>query len=86
MIDENNENKLLQFRTKAELEIGFAAYQMASQPGLDKAVAMLTAQSATKYVPHIFSGGWVIPGFGYSIERIGQHITLAEAGTPFGVQ
>lgn len=35
-----------------------------------------------KYVPHLYRGGFVIPGFGYSVERIGKWIPADRAGDP----
>ena len=41
---------------------------------------------AYKYVPHLYRGGYVIPGFGYSTERIGRPIPADRAGNPYLVQ
>lgn len=43
----------------------------------------IVAEMKAVYVPHIYKGGKVIPGFGYSTERIGKGFVTAEsAGEP----
>jgi hypothetical protein len=38
---------------------------------------------APKYVPHLYRGGFVIRGFGYSVERIGRFVTADNAGNAY---
>jgi len=48
----------------------------------NRAVYRGVAEAVMKYHPHLYRGGWVIPGFGYSRERIGVYITAEQAGDP----
>lgn len=36
--------------------------------------------AAAKYVPHMYRGGFVIPGFGFSVERIGRFVGKEDCG------
>lgn len=65
---------MFRYSTKSEL---LAAYQ-AVRPTLHKQCISVAA----KYVPHIYRGGYVIRGFGYSTERIGTFISEQDAGDP----
>ena len=40
------------------------------------------ARNRLKYVPHLYRGGYVIVGFGYSVERIGEFVSAEDAGRP----
>jgi hypothetical protein len=80
---------MIAFETKAAMEIKFAttvamAETQIAGGRLDQAfdVAILTARAQSKYVPQIYRGGYVIPQFGYSTERIGKYVTPEEAGDP----
>ena len=55
-----------------------------SQPNRDEAlgIARIMARGVAVYVPHLYRGGWVIRGFGYSVERIGKYISQEVAGNP----
>ena len=46
------------------------------------ATCRMVAAEKPKYWPHVYRGGWVIPGFGYSVERIGVNIPAERAGNP----
>lgn len=46
------------------------------------ALARIESRNAAVYVPHVYRGGWVIRGFGYSTERIGKYIEAEKAGKP----
>lgn len=65
------------FQTDAEL---FQAYgKMRGEP---KGCAILGKAKAL-YAPHIYRGGSVVPGWGYSIERISKgYVSFARAGNP----
>ena len=51
-------------------------------PNLHRQFGLMRA----KHVPHLYRGGYVIPGFGYSVERIGVYITADKSGNPFLVE
>lgn len=55
-----------------------------SRPNRDDAlsVARIMVRTLAVYVPHLYRGGWVIRGFGYSVERIGKYINQEVAGNP----
>lgn len=66
---------VLAYREKCELD------------GMSQDGAKIHAQSAYKYVPHLYRGGYVIPGFGYSTERESQgRIQKGKAGNPYDVR
>lgn len=45
------------------------------------------ANMISKYHPHIYKGGKVIPGFGYSTQRIESgHVSNEKCGSPEGVK
>jgi hypothetical protein len=71
----NKEPQMLKaFTSKTDL---LNAYSKAhSQP--DNILASMKAV----YRPHQFRGGWMIPGFGYSTERIGAYVQAEKAGVP----
>lgn len=50
--------------------------------GIDKDLAKILVKSNIKYIPHLYKGGWVIPGYGYSVERIGKYVKKENAGDP----
>lgn len=54
--------------------------------GMSRNAARIVALRDCKYVPHIYCGGYVIPHFGYSAERIGRYINREQAGTPENVR
>jgi hypothetical protein len=58
-----------------------------TEHGLEKDIAkiMTTKFNKCKYVPHIYRGGWVIPGFGFSIERK-EILKEKESGNPYLVE
>lgn len=69
------------FNTKQELADAYAADKVAR--GVCSAdVAAIAAEDAPRYVPHIYRGGHLIRGFGYSTERIGVYVDADKAGTP----
>jgi hypothetical protein len=50
------------------------------------ATLRLMAASRCKYTPHLYRGGWVIPEYGYSVERIGKNIEVSRAGNPLLIE
>lgn len=54
--------------------------------GMSDYLARLKAIESCKYVPHLYRGGYVIPGFGYSTERIGRYVVREAAGSPEAVR
>lgn len=80
---------MMRFETKEAMEIKLAltiaeATHQLTGENLAEAfeVAILSARCMSKYAPQSYRGGWVIPQFGYSVERIGKHISTEEAGDP----
>lgn len=63
------------YETKDEMLAAFAA----TKPELHKQFI----NDAAKYVPHLYRGGFVVRGFGYSVERIGRCVTADNAGNPY---
>ncbi len=80
---------MIRFETKKEMEIklattiALATVQLTGE-SMEEAfkVAMLSAQCMSKYCPNLYRGGYVIPQFGYSVERIGKYVAADEAGDP----
>ena len=54
--------------------------------GMSPQAARIVAVRDCKYVPHVYRGGYVIPHFGYSTERIGRYVSRDKAGTPENVR
>lgn len=54
--------------------------------GMSPQLARLKAIEQCKYVPHVYRGGYVIPEFGYSTERIGHYVQKECCGTPEAVR
>ena len=54
--------------------------------GMSPQAARIVAVRDCKYVPHIYRGGYVIPNYGYSTERIGKYVSREKAGTPENVR
>jgi hypothetical protein len=48
-------------------------------------LARIESRSVAVYVPYLYRGGWVIRGFGFSVERIGRFVSSENAGCPFVV-
>lgn len=51
------------YATKEELCLSYA------EQFEDKHIGLMVALSKAVYSPHIYRGGWMIEGFGYSTER-----------------
>lgn len=64
------------YSTKEEL---VNAWEFHHGQGLHKSFC----QAKAVYVPHLYRGGYVIRGFGYSTERIGSFVTKENAGNPY---
>ncbi|MDQ2999860.1 MAG: hypothetical protein M3Y08_01165 [Fibrobacterota bacterium] len=62
------------YQTKADLLNAFSKHK--GEP--DTILASMMAV----YTPHIYRGGFMIYGFGYSTERIGTHVPTDRAGVP----
>lgn len=62
------------YPTKADLLSAFSKAN--GQP--DTILASMKAA----YIPHVYRGGWMIRGFGYSTERIGTFVAAEKAGAP----
>lgn len=50
--------------------------------GMSSDCAAMVATEEAVYVPHKYRGGFVVRNFGFSIERIGKYVNLADAGNP----
>lgn len=72
---------LQEFSTREELEMAGIAFVMATT-GCDKESAKISIRAMMHYSPVYYRGGWVIPGFGYSVERIGRYVSTEHAGNP----
>ena len=60
---------MIQFKTKKEL-IDAYAVELETENKVEIEIATMIAKQKLVYVAHIYRGGWVIRGFGYSTERI----------------
>lgn len=68
------------YKTKADLIAGYK--NKLELDGLQSDIAKIMAKDKLAYVPHLYRGGFVIRGFGFSVERIGTYISLEKAGNP----
>ena len=75
---------MIEFDNKQQLIDAFTVYAMQTS-GMDKASASIYAKGRAKYSPHVYRGGWVIPHFGYSVERLPM-LEGDWAGTPEVIQ
>lgn len=50
--------------------------------GMNRDNAKIFAADSVSYVPHLYRGGFVIRGFGFSVERIGKFVDLDRSGNP----
>lgn len=50
--------------------------------GMPPDVAKLHAENSWVYVPHLYRGGYVIRGFGFSVERVGVYVLPGRCGNP----
>lgn len=84
------ETMLMSFATKEELiaartsQAAYDNYEAGHFEDMTEAtdIAGRVARTEAVYVPHLYRGGWVIRGFGYSTERIGKYVTADVAGNP----
>jgi hypothetical protein len=71
------------YTTKDELVAAYArTLELGGMP--DFAARDIAADRAV-YVPHLYRGGWVVRGFGYSTERVGKYVTPETCGNPLTV-
>ncbi len=75
---------MIEFANRNELRDAFTVYAM-QVCGMDKVSAAGYAEGRLKYAPHLYRGGWVIPNFGYSTERLGL-LDGSWPGSPEGIQ
>ena len=84
---------LYEFKTKEDLIDAYAYYSAFSDfigaieqdtaiPKEDIEIKRMVAKSLCKYRAPFYSGGWIIPDFGYSTERIGKYVSKEKAGNP----
>lgn len=76
----NNESRFDAFATREDLTAAYARHLNLN--GTDSDIANLVSANALKYTPHLYRGGWVIRGFGFSVERIGKYIPADRSGRP----
>lgn len=63
-----------EFKTKQELIDAYV-----EKSGL---IEEVVRDLSCKYLPHLYRGGFVIIGFGYSVERIGVNVNRQNSGDP----
>lgn len=63
-------------------DYAFKTYTKESSYEEQKKLAEIIVRNKLIYTPHIYRGGYVIRGFGYSTERIGIYISKKNAGSP----
>lgn len=77
-------NTMTQFKSLTDLLAAYVIHLELS--GVSADAAKLLAREAFKYTPHLYRGGYVIPGFGYSTERASSgQINRGSAGNPYAV-
>lgn len=73
---------MVQFSTKEEMILEYQK-ELRFTHFMDEPSAKILAKNSPVYTPHIYRGGWVIKGFGFSVERISQgYISNINAGNP----
>jgi hypothetical protein len=75
------------FTSLENLIESYALNLMIDQLDLERDTALRLARSKIKYVPVVYKGGYVIPGFGFSTERIFEgYVHPLSAGDPESVE
>jgi hypothetical protein len=72
------------FATQDEMKKAYIEYRV-REFGTDAGTAGEMFRNAISYVPHLYRGGVVIRGFGFSTERIGKQVSADNAGDPLAV-
>lgn len=68
------------YATKTELVKAYAA--KLELDGVSRFAAEMVSSDKAVYVPHLYRGGYVVRGFGFSMERVGKYVTVATMGNP----
>lgn len=78
-------NQLSEYR---DLNALLDAYRIKLElDGVEPDIAKIVARTQYKYTPHLYRGGYVIPGFGYSVERCSKgQLHRGSAGNPYLVR
>lgn len=76
---------LLAFESKAEMVIGYSG-RLVFMYDMDPATAISLSESMAVFDPGVYAGGWVIPTYGFSTERIGVEVEKTRSGDPFLVR
>lgn len=77
---------LLAFESRTELIIGYSG-RLITLHDMDPSTAISLSEAMAIYVPDDYSGGWVIPTYGFSTERIlDGDVEKETAGDPFLVR
>lgn len=71
------------FKTREEMVAAYARKR--ELDGVPADVVAELVDGVAVYVPHLYRGGWVIRGFGYSVERVGVYVAAGECGDPLAV-
>jgi hypothetical protein len=71
------------YETREDLYAAYVRYLELG--GIESSVGYVMAKGTAVYSPHVYRGGWVIRGFGYSTERVGKYVSADRAGIPEGV-
>lgn len=77
---------MIKFITMEDLKTGYAT-MLNSKENIEIIIAEIMAATKIKYHPHVYKGGFVIPGFGYSVDRIENNLVAIEySGNPYNVK
>lgn len=73
------------FETKSKLIEAWVkerAHELSGKYEDNLELAKIESKTIAVYVPHLYRGGFVIRGFGFSTERIGKHVRQELSGSP----
>lgn len=77
----DTKEQMIEHKASQDAFEAFAAGRYGSLKEARQILDIVVAGQAV-YVPHLYRGGWVIRGFGFSTERIGVFVTGDAAGSP----
>lgn len=73
------------FQTKTEMVNAWVksrAHELSGKYENNIELAKIESKAIAVYVPHLYRGGFVIRGFGFSTERIGKYVSKELSGSP----